>query len=136
MERAMTRVAECNCGAVRVTCEGEAVRVSVCHCLNCQRRSGSSFAVQARFPAERVTITGETREWLRTGDEGGVGRFLFCPACGATIAYRVDADPDLIAVPVGAFAEPGFSPGPSYSVYEGRKHSWVAIVGDGVDHID
>ena len=132
----MARVAECGCGAVRAVCEGEPVRVSVCHCLNCQRRSGSSFAVQARWPAAHVTITGETREWTKAGDEGGRATFSFCVQCGATIAYRVEAWPEVIAIPVGAFADPGFGPGPEYSVYEGRKHSWIAIVGDAVERYD
>ena len=32
------RTATCRCGQLQVTCEGEPVRVSVCHCLDCQRR--------------------------------------------------------------------------------------------------
>jgi hypothetical protein len=48
-----TRTASCRCGALRAICEGEPVQVSVCHCLECQRRSGSAFAAQARRPDER-----------------------------------------------------------------------------------
>jgi hypothetical protein len=129
------RMAECSCGAVKAACEGEPMRVSVCHCLNCKRRSGSAFAVQARWPVDQVTIIGETREWQLTGDSGGVATFRFCPVCSATIAYTVDGMPDLVAVPVGAFADPGFMPPPEYSVYEGRMHPWVQIVGD-MEHWD
>ena len=129
------RTAECRCGAVKVACEGEPMRVSVCHCLNCQRRSGSAFAVQARWPEADVKISGETREWQAAGDSGGVGRFRFCPHCGATIAYTIDAMPGLVAVPVGAFADPQFTPLPEYSVYEGRMWPWVKIKGD-MEHWD
>jgi hypothetical protein len=129
------RMAECSCGAVKAACEGEPVRVSVCHCINCKRRSGSAFAVQARWPADQVTLTGGTREWQLTGDEGGVATFRFCPVCGATIAYTVDGMPDLVAVPVGAFADPGFTPGPEYSVYEGRMFPWIEIKGE-MEHWD
>ena len=52
------RHAECQCGQLRVDVSGEPIRVSVCHCLNCQRRSGSAFAAQARFEDKDVTITG------------------------------------------------------------------------------
>ncbi|RYE03365.1 MAG: GFA family protein [Sphingomonadales bacterium] len=124
------RVAECRCGAVKVACEGEPVRVSVCHCLNCKRRSGSAFAVQARWPEEQVTLTGETREWQQAGDSGRVGRFRFCPVCGATIAFTIDAMPGTVAVPVGAFADPDFAPWPRVSVYEARMCPWVEIKGD------
>jgi hypothetical protein len=41
--------------------------------------------------------------------------------------------PGLVAIPVGAFADPGF-PRPRFSVWEGRKHPWVEILGDGVEH--
>ena len=124
------RRAECRCGAVKIACEGEPVRVSVCHCLNCQRRSGSAFTAQARWPEAQVTLTGETREWQQAGDSGGIGRFRFCPTCGATIAYTIDAMPGLVAVPLGAFADPGFTPWPAFSVYEARMFPWVEIKGD------
>ena len=43
-----TRDASCSCGQLHLTCEGEPVRISVCHCLACQQRTGSAFGVQAR----------------------------------------------------------------------------------------
>jgi len=128
------RVATCQCGQLRVRAQGEPVRVSVCHCLDCQKRSGSAFAFQARFPAERLTIEGETREWTRAGDEGGGAVFSFCPICGSTVTYRNVDDPELVAVAVGAFADPR-SPPTHYSVYETRKHAWVTIAGD-IEHHD
>lgn len=127
-----TRRATCACGQLAIECEGDPVRISVCHCLNCQKRSGSSFAAQARFPEERVTISGETKQWSKAGDEGGVAEFSFCPECGSTVFYRAVAQPELVAVAIGAFAEPSF-PQPDYSVYESRKHGWVEIVGEGID---
>jgi len=114
---------------------GEPVRVSVCHCLNCQRRSGSAFAVQARWPDERVRLTGEAREFALQGDSGGTATFRFCPTCGATISYICDAMEGVTAIPVGAFADSTFPP-PGYSVYEVRKHDWVTITGRGIDHFD
>lgn len=129
-----SRTAACGCGRVTAVCEGEPVRVSVCHCLACQRRSGSAFAAQARFPSDRVTVSGETHTYVRVADSGNRASFHFCPGCGATIAYQLETDPAVIAIPLGAFADPGFAPGPAYSVYENRKHAWVAILGDEVEH--
>ena len=129
----MTRRATCACGQLAIECAGDPVRVSACFCLDCQRRSGSSVAVQARFPVERVTITGRSKQWSRVGDEGSGAVFDFCPECGSTVSYRAKAQPDLVAVAVGAFADPSF-PAPQYTVYENRKHAWVAIVGDGIEH--
>lgn len=129
------RTAQCRCGQLRAVCEGEPVRVSVCHCLACQRRSGSAFAVQARWPAEQVSVTGQTKTWTHTGDTGRWGRFRFCPHCGSTVVYEIEALPGLIAVAVGAFADPSF-PAPWISIYETRKHPWVEVLGETVEHLD
>jgi hypothetical protein len=129
-----TRIATCRCGQLRATCSGEPVRVSVCHCLECQKRSGSAFSYQARWPDDKVEITGESRLWSRVGDSGGRGDFRFCPVCGSTLAYTIDAMPGLTAIAVGAFADPSF-PAPAYSVYENRKHKWLDLVGDQIEHM-
>jgi len=41
----MPHAAACNCGQLRLTCEGQPVRVSMCHCLECQRRTGAVLSV-------------------------------------------------------------------------------------------
>ena len=124
-----TRRAACSCGQLHLVVEGEPLRISVCHCLACQRRTGSVFGVQARFPRDRVQITGRSTAFTRTGDSGGSATFHFCPACGATVYYEIDQLPEVLAVPVGVFAEPTF-PAPRVSVYEDRRHAWVAIPED------
>lgn len=129
------RTATCRCGQLTATCEGEPVRISVCHCLACQRRTGSAFAAQARWPDKAVEIKGIRHSWHRTGDEGSRLTYLFCPDCGATIAYSLDTQPGITAIPLGAFADPDF-PAPGFSVYERRRHKWVEIMGGGVRHSD
>jgi hypothetical protein len=121
-----TRTATCSCGQLRVTVEGDPIRVSVCHCLACQQRTGSAFGFQARWPRDRVRTEGETKVWQRTGDEGTVMDFHFCPHCGSTVWYAQGAAADTIGVAAGAFADPGFPP-PNFSVYEERRHRWVTL---------
>ena len=129
-----TRTASCSCGQLTLTTQAEPVRVSACHCLACQRRTGSVFAVQARFPRKSVKITGESSQFVRIGDEGSRVVFSFCPNCGATVHYSVEGyDEENIAVPVGAFADPGFH-APTFSVYEERMHSWVTMP-PGTEHM-
>ena len=120
------RDAACSCEKLRLTAEGEPVRISVCHCLACQRRTGSVFGFQARFRAEKVQIEGEHREYVRIADHGEARTFSFCPECGATVFYTIESQPGLIAVPVGAFADPTF-PEPRVSVWESRMHPWVGL---------
>ncbi len=128
-----SRRAACSCGRLCLEAKGEAVRISICHCLACQRRTGSAFGAQARFPADAVTVHGESSAYTRVADSGNRITFHFCPTCGATVHYRIDDQPDLIAVPVGAFADPDF-PSPSASVYEERRHSWVVVPKDWEHH--
>jgi hypothetical protein len=128
-----TRTATCSCGQLKAVASADPVRISVCHCLACQRRTGSVFAAQARFPARSVTITGASSTFVRIGDAGSRCTFHFCPTCGATVYYANEGG-DEIAIPVGAFADPTF-PAPTFSVYEGRMHRWVQMPAS-IEHID
>lgn len=119
-----TRIASCSCGQLSARVIGAPVRVSICHCLACQRRTGSVFGQQARFPRENVTISGESTRYSRVGDAGSRATFYFCPQCGATVAWEAEGLESWFTIPVGAFADPGFPP-PAVSVYEERMHGWV-----------
>lgn len=120
-----TRVATCACRQLRVTCSGEPVRISICHCLECQKRTGSVFAVQARFPSAAVRIEGEAKHWSRSGDSGGPpATFKICPSCGSTVCWETPAIAGFVTVAVGAFADPSF-PAPQVAVYEERAHPWT-----------
>ena len=127
-----TRHASCSCGQLAASVHVDPVRISICHCLACQRRSGSVFAAQARFPLDGVVLAGRSTVYVRVGDEGGRARFHFCPVCGDTVYYMPEALPDMVAIPVGAFADPGFPP-PSVSVYETRMHAWLRLP-EGIEH--
>ncbi|WP_340676567.1 GFA family protein [Paraglaciecola sp.] len=128
-----TRIAACSCGQLTATIVEGPIRVSICHCLACQRRTGSVFGVQARFNKASVTIQGQSRQYVRIGDEGGKATFSFCPNCGATVHYEIEGREDSMTIPVGAFAEPSF-PEPTFSVYEERKHAWVGLP-LGIEHM-
>jgi hypothetical protein len=106
----------------------------MCHCLACQRRTGSAFGIQARFPRGQVRIAGRYSDYVRSSDEGEERTFHFCPDCGATIFYEVSVVPDAVSVPIGAFAEPSFPP-PRISVFETRRHPWLDLNVD-LEHHD
>lgn len=106
----------------------------MCHCHDCQKRTGSVFGAQARWKRDEVTTAGDSTTYHRTGDSGGTSTLHFCPKCGSTVFYIVDAQPDVIAIAIGAFADNTFPP-PRISVYESRKHAWVATPDD-AEHYD
>ncbi len=125
------RTATCRCGQLSATCRGEPARVSVCHCLDCQKRTGSAFAAQARWANENVILAGTAKEWTRTADSGNRVTYRFCPECGSTVAYTIENWPGVTAIPYGAFAGTDM-PAPGFSVYDDRRHGWVDIVGETV----
>ena len=128
-----TRNAACSCGQLTATVTGEPVRISVCHCLACQRRTGSVFGAQARFPREAFATQGKSTTYVRVGDSGGRCIFHFCPTCGAIVYYVIAGREEHVAIPIGAFADPNF-PAPMFSVYEDRKHAWVTLP-ENIEHM-
>ena len=121
-----TRTASCSCGQLRIEVEGQPQGVGVCHCLACQRRTGSVFAALAGFVAP-FKVFGTATEYVRTGDHGAKFRFSFCPVCGTTVFHTEEGvDPSRVAVAVGTFADPSFPP-PQDSVYDCRRHGWVQL---------
>jgi hypothetical protein len=120
--------------ALQVTVPEVPTMVVACHCRDCQRRTGSAFGVGAFYPADEITTAGEAEEFVRTADSGGKVRNHFCPNCGSTVYWRADRLPSMIAVAVGALADP-VSPSPAKSIFEQSKRNWVQIAG-AIEHFD
>lgn len=122
----MQRTAQCSCGALKVKVEGEPGAVVACHCLACQRRTGSPFGVGAYFPEAQATITGASKAFGRPTDSGSAFITHFCPECGTSLYWYAHKNPGLIGIAVGGFGDATF-PAPARSVWEQSMHSWVAI---------
>jgi hypothetical protein len=121
-----SRTAACCCGQLRIEVQGEPRGVGLCHCLACQRRTGSVFAALAAFAAP-YKVFGNAVDYVRTGDQGAQFRFRFCPVCGTTVFHTEEGFEDRsVAVAIGAFADPDF-PAPEVSVYDCRRHPWVQL---------
>jgi hypothetical protein len=111
---------------LRIEVQGEPLGVGVCHCLACQRRTGSVFAALARFAAP-YTVSGTATEYVRIGDQGAKFRFRFCPVCGTTVFHTEQgSDRASVSVAVGAFADPDFPP-PQRAIHDCRRHPWVRL---------
>ncbi|MGZ9809557.1 GFA family protein [Pseudoroseicyclus sp. H15] len=118
--------AECQCGQLAIELEGPHVGGGVCHCLACQRRTGSVFATLAGFMAPWRVI-GEATEYVRVGDRHGTRiTFRFCPVCGTNLFHTEEGMDGFVSVAVGGFTDPDFPP-PMDSVYESRRHGWVGL---------
>ena len=104
----MTRRAACSCGQLNLAIEGEPSRIAMCHCLECQRRTGAVISNQARLRCEQVTIAGKATAWMRTAESGNAMTFHFCPTCGSTVYWENEGIPGYVTFAIGNFAGPNF----------------------------
>ena len=125
----MSRIAHCCCGALRAETVGEAAIIAMCHCTECQRRTGSPFGVGAYFKKDQVQVTGTSTVYVRRSDAGRQLQMHFCPRCGTTVYWELELRPDQYGIPIGAFADPSFPP-PTRSVWEDTRHHWIVTDGD------
>lgn len=118
--------ARCQCGQLSATLPGPTPAVVACHCIACQRRSGSPFGVLAYYLADQVAVSGAAVRFERDTDEGRRFETFFCGTCGSTVYTLAQKHPGMIGVPVGAIADPAYQP-PIRSVWEQTMHAWVTI---------
>ena len=101
--------------------------MSLCHCFDCQRRTGSLFSVAAFFLREQVIITaGVAKSFRRPSASGSDVSFHFCPECGSSLWWEPDRLPHLIGVAAGAFADGAF-PMPAQAVWSENRHKWLEL---------
>ena len=126
----MERTASCHCGKLTLHCTGEPSKISLCHCLDCQRRTGSLLSVAAFFARPSVVqASGSAKTFRRQSASGFDVSFHFCPECGSTLWWEPDRLPELIGVAAGAFADPGF-PMPEQAVWCQDRHDWLELPPD------
>ena len=113
--------ARCSSGQLNTVCYSAPLHVVVCHCGECQRRTGSAFGYQALFDENQVKIMGKSKRYTQIGDNGFRVSFNFCPSCGSKVWYRAERAVQLVGIPAGAFADASFYP-PSKSIFESNKH--------------
>ncbi|RLA11871.1 MAG: GFA family protein [Gammaproteobacteria bacterium] len=109
----------CLCGAVRYRVTGEPFRTNICHCTNCQKRTGSSFGISTYFKEEQVELgDGERRVYRFQSDESGrYGNMEFCANCGSTVTWTADFFAGARGIAGGSFDDPNW--------FEIKNHGWV-----------
>jgi hypothetical protein len=122
----MEKVAKCQCNGFRVVVTGDPSIVNVCHCTDCQRRTGSPLSANAYFNKADVRLEGEYKVYSRPTASGRQFHTHFCPNCGSTLVWTLDIRPDDFGVAVGSFNDPGF-PIPTVSDWESSQYHWVTL---------
>ena len=130
----MEKTAKCLCGQFSVIVRGEPTMVNVCHCRDCQRRSGVPWASNAYFPKENVRLDGPNKVYTRASNAGTRINHHFCPTCGVTVCWTRETGSIRFGIPVGTFNDPLF-PAPSKSFWEEARYAWSPQISD-VKHWD
>jgi hypothetical protein len=123
---ALKRTAHCHCGSLHIICMGDPRKISMCHCDDCQRRTGSLFSIAVFYNADQITIRGRSSLYERASASGFPVAFHFCPDCGSNMWWKPARMPDLIGVAAGCFADPAL-PAPEQAVWLRDKHHWIDL---------
>jgi len=100
----------------------------MCHCLDCQRRTGSVLSIAAFYERSAVDLLrGTPRRFTRESASGQPVTFQFCGTCGANVFWEPARMPLLVGVAVGAFGDPDFPP-PQQAVWTKDRPPWLGLL--------
>jgi hypothetical protein len=119
----------CSCGAVRYRLTSEPLFVHCCHCLNCQRQTGSAFVINILIEADRVELLGEEPEAVSVPRSGGKKQKIWrCPTCRVAV-YSEYTSPRVRFVRAGTLDEPS-AVAPDVHIFTRSKLPWVVLPDD------
>jgi hypothetical protein len=103
--------------------------VHCCHCLNCQRQTGSAFVINLLIEADRVELlSGEPEPVDVPRDDGSAQRIHRCPVCQVAV-YSEYGRPEVRFVRGGTLDEPS-SVAPDVHIFTRSKLPWVSLPED------
>jgi hypothetical protein len=116
----------CSCGAVRYRLASDPLFVHCCHCLNCQRQTGSAFVINVLIESDRVEIaTGEPQSFEVPRDDDSMQQIFRCPACQVAV-YSHYTYPEVSFVRAGTLDDPS-TVSPDVHIFTRSKLPWVAL---------
>ncbi len=124
----MGREGGCSCGAVRYRLTSEPLFVHCCHCLNCQRQTGSAFVINLLIEADRVELLGGEPQPIDVARERGKQRIWRCPTCQVAV-YSKYTSPKVRFIRAGTLDDPT-SVAPDVHIFTRSKLPWVMLPDD------
>ncbi|HEX5251971.1 MAG TPA: GFA family protein [Gaiellales bacterium] len=116
----------CACGAVRYRLASDPLFVHCCHCLNCQRQTGSAFVINLLIEADRVELlAGDPQPVDVPRDDGSAQTIFRCPACQVAV-FSTYTRPEIRFVRGGTLDEPA-SVTPDVHIFTRSRLPWVEV---------
>jgi len=116
----------CYCGLVTYKLKASPIFVNCCHCLNCQRQTGSAFVINVLVETDRVEVlTGEPHAVDAPRDDGSAQRIFRCPECQVAI-FSEYGRPEVRFVRAGTLDQPD-GVAPDVHIFTKSKLSWITL---------
>ncbi len=117
----------CFCGAVRYRLETPPLFVHCCHCIDCQKQTGSAFAINAIIENDRFTLlSGEPERIAMKTDSGHPHDIYRCPHCKSALWSDYGRRGLVRFVRVATLDEASALP-PDVHIYTRSKLDWVVL---------
>jgi hypothetical protein len=122
----VAREGGCACGAVRYRLTSDPLVTHCCHCLNCQRQTGSAFVINLLIEADRVQLlVGAPEPFDVPRDDGSKQRIFRCPTCQVAV-FSEYGRPEVRFVRGGTLDQPG-AVTPDVHIFTKSKLSWITL---------
>jgi len=117
---------QCHCGAIIYEAEVEPGTIGICHCLDCQRLTGSVFRANILAPAKSFHILkGKPRQYIKTADSGAKRVHAFCEMCGSPIYACAIENPQTYSLRIGALDQREELGRPARQIWTKRRLPWI-----------
>src|SRR5258708_2102327 len=102
----------CHCGRIAFEAEVDPGAVTICHCTDCQRLTGSAFRANIQAPAAQFVLrSGTPKSYVKTAESGNQRRHAFCGDCGTPIYACALENPPSYSLRIGTIPQrTAFSP--------------------------
>ncbi len=120
------REGRCACGSVRYRLTSDPLFTHCCHCLNCQRQTGSAFVINLLIEADRVELlAGDPQPVDVPRDDGSTQRIYRCSTCQVAV-FSEYTRPEVWFVRAGTLDDPS-TVTPDVHIFARSKVGWIAL---------
>jgi hypothetical protein len=116
----------CACGEVRYRLTTSPMFVNCCHCLNCQRQTGTAFVLNMLIEASRVELLKDTPIAVDVPREHGPHRIFRCPKCQVAVWSEYGGRSEILFVRAGTLDDPA-AVSPDAHIYTRSKLPWITL---------